>query len=318
MPESLRWRFRAVVQQLKVVSLTVVSASTDWWREVTGGSVHSDLPGDGDLLICTISSSPPGSTDKVLLSLHVSLLLTGAHPTQTLTHSRQTFHHVELQRCACPQNVPTALSATKKTFFQHQRSACLPHSAFTQSQSLFLILTLTSTNADNSWTEASFCTEENYTPSCDWEHVSSGVWKKKIKIWRPGAPRQEEEDMSTWTAHALMHSTLFLYCTKHARITIKLQLPFVHWNLEWKHCLSVTKFKFKKLHFYVLRLIVQVLVGVWYLTFNKASAFAQQDYPSMCELVFCARVDRMQRAILQHHLLVNEWNKKRWWKFAEL
>lgn len=60
-----------------------------------------------------------------------------------------------------------------------------------------------------------------------------------------------------------------------------------------------------KMHLYVLRLIVQVLVGVWYLTFNKASAFAKQDSP-VCDLVFCAHMDRVQLAILQHHLLVNE------------
>lgn len=30
-----------------------------------------------------------------------------------------------------------------------------------------------------------------------------------------------------------------------------------------------------KTHLYVFKLIVQVLVGVWYLTFNKASAFAK-------------------------------------------
>lgn len=96
-------------------------------------------------------------------SLSFSLTLTPHNP-HTLAPG---ISLIELQRCACPQNVPIALSAKKKkkkTFFRHGRSATF---CFTQLQSLFLFLTLTSTNADNCWTEAQFCTEENYTPCCD-------------------------------------------------------------------------------------------------------------------------------------------------------
>lgn len=65
-----------------------------------------------------------------------------------------------------------------------------------------------------------------------------------------------------------------------------------------ERCLSKTEFKKKnvtqrKKYIHVLRLIIQVLVEVSYLTFNKTSAFAKQNFP---DVRFGAlRADRMQR-----------------------
>lgn len=112
-------RFRPVGQQLKAVSLSVLSASTDWCREVTGGSVGSDLPGDGDLLICTIPSSSPGSADEVPLSLLVYFLLTDAHPTpRPHTHSRQTFHSLSSRGVHAPRTSPL-LSVQRRRRAKH-------------------------------------------------------------------------------------------------------------------------------------------------------------------------------------------------------
>lgn len=143
----------------RLFSLSVLSASTDWWREVTGGSVRSDLPGDGDLLICTVSSSSPRGPQMKLFFLSPRLFTSHRHSLHTTpphTCARHFTHWAPARGVHAPQNVPIALSAKKKTkkFFRHQPNACLPHSAFIQSQSLFLIVTLTSTNAENSWTEA--------------------------------------------------------------------------------------------------------------------------------------------------------------------
>lgn len=104
MPESMRWRFRpALGQQLKAVSLTVVSASTDWWREVSGGRVCPDLPGDGDLLICAISSSSP-RVPRWSSSFSLRLFTSHWHsPHTTLTHPCRHFTHWAPEVCMSPE-----------------------------------------------------------------------------------------------------------------------------------------------------------------------------------------------------------------------
>lgn len=75
-----------------------------------------------------------------------------------------------------------------------------------------------------------------------------------------------------------MHSIVFCICTKHARITIKLNCLLCVKSRAEKNCEY-----YRIMRFYVFKLIVQVLVAVWYLTFNKASAFAKWR-TSLCAL----------------------------------
>lgn len=116
-------------------------------------------------------------------SLYFSLALTPHNPHTPVSD----ISLIELQRCACPQNVPIAHSAKKKKkkekFFSAPTKRLFATFCFYPvAVSLSHSLSLTSTNAENSWTEAEFCTRESYTPSCDWQHVSSGHWKKKKKL----------------------------------------------------------------------------------------------------------------------------------------
>lgn len=222
-------------------------------------------------------------------------LLTDAHPTRRPhTHSCQTFHSLSSRGVHAPRTSPLLSLQRRrreKHSFSTDKAPLLPHSASSSCSLSFSFLTLTSTNADNCWTEAQFCTEENYTPCCDWEHVSSGVWKKKT-FRQAEAPREEEKWIRQREPLMLSCTALCFVLYQACKSYNQASTPFGHWNLEWNIIWVWLNLNYQwnaqKMHLYVLRLIVQVLVGVWYLTFNKASAFAKQWFPSVW-FGFCGR-----------------------------
>lgn len=232
-------------------------------------------------------------------------------PHTTLIHSRQAFHSLSSRGVHVPRTSPL-LSVQRRRRRKHSFGTDeAPHSASPSCSLSFSFSRWPQLTQTTAGPRRNSVQRKIILPAVT-ESMSRVVFGKKLsdnqkRRGRRKWIRQREPLMLSCTALCFV---LYQACKNYNQAST----AFCALKSRVEHHFSMTKLKQTmkrtKMHLYVLRLIVQVLVGVWYLTFNKASAFAKQDSP-VCDLVFCAHMDRVQRAILQHHLLVNEKKKKR-------